>query len=161
MRMRSCLLIVMVGLLCLDAYPQPSRAWSSAAARTAPVEAAGPVVLSSPINAGCGQVAPTMCKLHVDPFTIRVGTNQRLVAFQLRANDRLLYDFSTDVSNPPMGNFTPSTVRLGFAASCGTAYTINLLARDTGDDGFLSAGMAENIVCPAGIYTTYLPVILR
>jgi hypothetical protein len=106
-------------------------------------------------------VAASVCKLHVDPFTIQVATGQRLVAFQLRANGQVLYDYRTDVSNPPLGNFAPSPVRLDFAATCGRTYTVNLLARDTSDTAFLNAGQAENIVCPLGTHSLYLPVVFR
>lgn len=128
---------------------------------------AAPDVFASPINAGCVKVTPLYCKIHVDPFTIQAGAGQRLVAFQLRANGELMYDYRTDVSNPPGGNYSPSLVKKDFAARCGRTYTINLLARDTGDSGFLNAGQVENVACPAGfyppdaLYIRYLPYIDR
>ena len=48
-----------------------------------------------------------------------------------------------------------------FAATCGQTYTVNLLARDTGDPAFLNAGQAENITCPAATYTLFLPTVLH
>jgi hypothetical protein len=151
MRIRTVLLMIVLGLLCLEVQPRPANAGLPAM----------PDVFASPINAGCVQVAPSACKLHVDPFTIQVSSGQRLAAFQLQANGQLLYDYRTDVSNPPLGNFTPSPVRLDFAATCGHTYTVNLLARDTGDSSFLNAGQAEDIACPVGTFTHYLPVIKR
>lgn len=118
-------------------------------------------VFSSPINAACIQITPSECKLHFDPFTIQISPGARLEAFQLQANGKLLYDFRTDLSNPPLGSYTPSLVKLDYAATCGKTYTVNLLARDSGDSGFLNAGQAENIVCPQGIYDLHLPVMLK
>jgi hypothetical protein len=118
-------------------------------------------VFSSPINAACVQVAPSECKLHFDPFTIQISPGATLEAFQLQANDKILYDFRTDLSNPPMGSYSPSLVKLGYAATCGKTYTVNLLARDSGDPGFLNIGQAENIVCPQGTYDLHLPVMLK
>jgi hypothetical protein len=130
------------------------------AAETPPAPAA-PDVFASPINAGCVHVTPSTCRLHVDPFTIAVASGQHLVAFQLRANGALLYDFRTDVSNPPTGNYTPTLPKKDFAARCGSTYTVNLQARDLGDAGFLNTGQAQNIVCPVGTFTSYLPTISR
>jgi hypothetical protein len=139
---------------------------------TSPVQAslaivpAVPQVFASPINAACVLVTPNLCRLHVDPFTIQVATGQHLVAFQLQANNHLLYDFRTDVSNPP-GTYSPSGVKLDFAASCGQTYTVNLLARDSGDTSFLNAGLAQGIACPqtlqgsSGSNPIYLPIIRR
>lgn len=120
-----------------------------------------PQVFASPINAACVQVKASVCKLHVDPFTIQVAPGQQLTAFQLRANGNLLYDFRTDVSNPPASAYTPSLVRRDFAARCGQTYTVDLLAQDSGDGSLLNAGRAENIACPVGTYFQYLPVVDR
>ncbi len=109
---------------------------------------AAPQVFSSPINVSCVRVSAYECRLQVDAFTIRVDPLNRLQAFQLRANNSLLYDFRTDVSNPPAGDYSPSSVALDFAATCGAAYTVNLLARDSADANFLNAGQAEEVVCP-------------
>lgn len=154
MRTRLLLLLIFVFLMNLGAAPP--------LALSPPVLApAAPQVFASPINAACFQVTPSVCKLHVDPFTIQIESSKSLAAFQLRANGSLLYDFRTDVSNPPSGNYTPSLVKLDFAAACGTTYTVNLLARDSGDPGFLNAGQAENIACPPATYIISLPVVVR
>lgn len=154
MRTRLLLLTLLLGVLGLSAGSSPALAPGATAW-------AEPLVFASPINAGCVQLTPSVCKLHVDPFTIQTGSGQRLAAFQLRANGQLLYDFRTDVSNPPLGNYTASAVRLDFAATCGQTYTVNLLARDSGDASFLNAGQVENISCPLGTYTLALPVVAR
>jgi len=109
---------------------------------------AAPEVFSSPINASCVRVSAYECRLQVDAFTIHVASQNRLEAFQLRANGSLLYDFRTDTSNPPAGDYSPSSVALDFAATCGVTYTVSLLALDSGASGFLNAGQVEGIVCP-------------
>jgi hypothetical protein len=142
MRNRTLLLLVFWGIISLSTNVQ-----------LLPVShgiAAAPQVFSSPINASCIQVGPSECKLHVDPFTINVLPGQRLEAFQLLANSSPIYDFRTDISNPPSGNYSPSAVRLEFAAACGATYTINLLARDSGDTNFLNAGQVQDVICPVG-----------
>jgi hypothetical protein len=129
--------------------------------RLEPRPALEPLVLASPIHAGCVRILPTQCKLHVDPFTIQVSSGKRLAAFQLQANDHLLYDFRTDVSNPPLSGYSPSAVRRDFAAACGQTYTVNLLARDSGDSAYLNVGQAVGIACPAGSQEIFLPLVSR
>jgi hypothetical protein len=149
MRARLFLILVLLGLYSSGAVPQPKAAEANSA------------VFSSPINAACFQVSATVCRLHVDPFTIQIVPGNSLVAFQLRGNNSLLYDFRTDVSNPPLGSYSPSLVKLDFAAACGATYTVNLLARDSGDVNFLNAGQVEGLACPEGTYTINLPLIIR
>lgn len=113
-----------------------------------------PQVFSSPINGGCYIAAPNQCRLHVDPFTINIGTGQRLVAFQLQANGVTVYDFRTDVSNPPPASgttYSPSLVMQDFAAVCGQTYTLNILGRDSGDANFLNMGQTASFTCPASV----------
>lgn len=129
--------------------PQPTRA------------APELTVYASPIQAGCYLATRSTCKIRVDPFTIYKSTGVGLVGFQLRANGNLIYDFKTDVSNPPAGNYTPSKVKLDFAATCGKTYTINLVARDTDNRDYLNLGQAENVVCPQGVHEAFLPLIIR
>jgi hypothetical protein len=151
MRPRPFLSFLLAGALSLGAASSQVRAPSPAV----------PGVLASPLHAACVRVEPSVCKLHVDPYTIQVAPGQRLLAFQLRANGSLLYDYRTDVSNPPSGSFSPSLVQLDFAATCGITYTVNLLARDTGDSALLNAGQAEGIACPVGAYDTFMPAVGR
>ncbi len=120
-----------------------------------------PQVFSSPIQAGCVQLTPSVCKLHIDPFTISIAPDRRLAAFQLFANGSPIYDYRTDVSNPPVGNYNPSLVALDYAAVCGRTYTINLLAKDNLDANFLNAGQVENVVCPVGTYSNFLPILVK
>jgi len=118
-------------------------------------------VYASPIQAGCYLATRSTCKIRVDPFTINKSADVPLVGFQLRANGNLIYDFKTDVSNPPLGNYTPSKVKLDFAATCGKSYTINLVARDTDDPNYLNLGQVEDVVCPQGVHEAFLPLITR
>jgi hypothetical protein len=83
---------------------------------------------ASPIQAGCYLARHDLCKIHVEPFTINLGTGQKLVYFQLLTTQagsgmqRVIYDFRPDSSNsvPFTGNtFTPSLVKKDFAATCG------------------------------------------
>jgi hypothetical protein len=151
MRTRPLLPLLLLGALGLGPVSSQARAPS-------PAE---PGVFSSPLHAACVRVEPSTCKLHVDPFIIPIAPGQQLLAFQLRANGSLLYDYRTDVSNPPSGSFSPSLVRLDFAATCGVTYTVNLLARDTADAALLNAGQAEGIACPLGDYDTFMPAVGR
>lgn len=130
--------------------------------RPQPTQAAPELtVYASPINAGCYLATKSTCKIRVDPFTIASSGTPALFGFQLRANGSVIYDFRTDVSNPPFGNYSPSRVKLDFAASCGKTYVINLVARDLDDPAFYNLGQVVNVVCPQGTYETFLPMIKR
>ena len=114
---------------------------------------AEPEVFSSPINGGCYVAAPDVCKIHMDPFTVNIndGAGERLILFQLYANGNLIYDFRTDVSNPPAVDYSPSLVMQDFAATCGETYFVNMIAQDTGDTNPLNAGQTAQFTCPAGV----------
>ena len=127
-----------------------------------PIQAAPELtVYASPIHAGCYLATKSTCKIRVDPFTINNLTNSPLYAFQILANNHLVYDFRTDASNPPIGNYSPSRVKMDFAATCGKSYTINLIGRDLANPSYYNLGQAGNVVCPPGTYETFLPVINR
>jgi hypothetical protein len=113
------------------------------------------------LNASCHLAAPTVCKLRVEPYTVGTFFGARLEAFQLQANGETLYDFRTDVSNPPAGTYTPSRVRLDFAATCGGAYVVSLLADDTSQAGLTLVGQTEAVPCPQGRAEVHLPLIMR
>ncbi len=112
---------------------------------------AAPDVFSSPINGGCYIAAPGDCRIHIDPFTINVASGKTLTRYTIFANGTPIYDFRTDVSNPPLNNYSPSLVMQDFAATCGQTYTVNMIAQDSGDPNPLNAGQIENIVCPATV----------
>lgn len=127
-------------------------AWPGIAQR--PEEANAPEVFSSPINGGCYIAASGECRIHVDPFTINVGSGRRLVAFELQANGQTIYSFRTDVSNPPPFSgttYTPSLVALDFAATCGEEYSLNIIGRDSGDMNFLNMGQTAAFTCPSNV----------
>jgi len=77
-----------------------------------------PAVYSSPINGGCVQVMPSVCKLHLDLFTIQVAPDHTLQAFQLFANGSLIYDYRTDVSKRLSGNNPRSWQRAPLSCRC-------------------------------------------
>lgn len=127
--------------------------WS--AARQALAE---PLGYASPINAGCYIAAPNVCKIHIDPFTINIANElgAKLVLFTLYANPEgglagPIYDFRTDVSNPPGVDYAPSPVMQDFAARCGETYYLNLIAQDTVDVYPLNYGQTAAFTCPAGV----------
>jgi hypothetical protein len=111
-----------------------------------------PQVFASPINGGCYIAAPNDCRLHVDPFSVNIAPGQHLEALQLQANGMTIYDFRTDVSNPPSATtYTPSLVALDFAAVCGQTYVLNILGKDSGDANFLNMGQTTSFTCPADV----------
>lgn len=110
-----------------------------------------PAGFASPINGGCYIAAPTVCKIHIDPFTINIneGGGARLQQFTLYANGSPIYDFRTDISNPPSADYSPSLVMEDFAAQCGQTYYVNMIAKDTTDANPLNYGQTAQFTCPA------------
>lgn len=107
-------------------------------------------VQSSPINAGCYIAEPGKCLIHVDPFTIHVTPGKTLSSFRLLASGKPIYQFATDVSSPPVGNYTSSASKLDFAVSCGQSYSLALSAKDSGDVGYVQIGSTPALTCPDG-----------
>ena len=68
-----------------------------------------PAGFASPINGGCYIAAADVCKIHIDPFVINIndGAGAKLERFTLYANGSPIYDFRTDVSNPPGVDYSP------------------------------------------------------
>lgn len=150
MKIRVALLVVFV------LFAAAVAAWPGLAKTVGrpPADIASPQVFSSPINGGCYIAGPDQCRLHVDPFTVNIAPGQRLVALRLQANGVTIYDFTTDVSNPPPASgttYSPSLVMQDFAAECGKTYTMNILGRDSGDSNFLNMGQTASFTCPAGV----------
>lgn len=105
-------------------------------------------IYASPINAGCYIAAPNQCKIHVDPFTI--SKNSPLAEYRISVGTQSVYNFSTDLSNPPVGStYTPSLVALDFAATCGSTYTISLQGRVTDDTLFYNLSSTRSVTCPS------------
>ena len=119
---------------------------------------AAPNVFGGLVNGGCYLVTATTCKVHVDAWQpIPISQGEQLVAFQLRATGQNLYDFRTDVSNPPTGSYLPSLVRQDFAITCGESYVLTLLAQDTGDASLTVVGQTNAFTCPAAATRTATP----
>lgn len=110
-----------------------------------------PSVFASPIHAGCKTFTASRCQIWADPFTISVSAGKRLTALRIALNGVIAYDYMTDVSNPPVGNYSPSPVKMGFAARCGATYTVSLQGRDSGDATFFVLG-STTVACPAPTY---------
>lgn len=121
--------------------------------RQANAAPASPSGYASPINGGCYIAAPDVCKIHIDPFTINIndGANAKLEQFTLYANGKPIYDFRTDVSNPPGVDYSPSLVMEDFAAQCGESYVVNMIAKDTSDANPLNYGQTTEFTCPAEV----------
>lgn len=138
------LLLVVVGLLAA------STAWRPAA----PVVAA-PNAFYGPVHGGCYLATEVSCAVHIDGWQpIVVNPGRRLVGFRLDLQNvvtgkmSMLYDFRTDVSNPP-GDYVPSVVRGDYAAACGETYAVMLSVRDSGDQDYGLTGMTNAFACPA------------
>ena len=118
-----------------------------------PLAVAAPEGYASPINGGCYIASENTCKIHIDPFVINIndGAGAKLEKFTLYANGQPIYDFRTDVSNPPGVDYSPSLVALDFAARCGITYTVNMVAKDTTDLNPLNYGQTQPFVCPSAV----------
>lgn len=139
-------------------------AWGRPARPSPAVVLAAPNAFSGPVQGGCYLDTPVQCRIHIDSFQ-PVVTDQgtKLVGVQLAALREesaafvTLYDFRTDVSNPPSGSYTLSRVRQDYAADCGVTYVLALLVRDTGDLNFEQVGQTNAFTCPAAATPTATP----
>ena len=113
------------------------------------------------LNAGCYLATPTVCKLRVDPFAVQTFFGARLEGLRLQANGQTIYDFRTDVSNPPSGSYSPSRVKLDFAATCGRAYVVSLQLDDSSQPDFTTAAQTTLFTCPQGRADVFLPLVTR
>ncbi|GAB4580955.1 MAG: hypothetical protein Fur0022_37000 [Anaerolineales bacterium] len=156
MKKSSLFIVLMLGLIALTGGMILKNQWA------APRASAAPTVLVGSLQAGCYLITPTSCRLSVEPFTISIADSERLVSFNLTANDQILYDFgASSALNPVIGDYLPSPVALDFAARCGQTYTLNLHALDTGDLDFVTIGETQPITCPKATFRYYLPAITR
>lgn len=153
-------LIIPLGLLGLVPLLMVLAA-CSADRSSVPVAMAAPNVFSGPVNGGCYLDTITTCRLHIDRWQpIGIDANQKLEGFRLAAlpgesaTGSILYDFRTDVSNPPGGSYLPSLVKQDFVAACGTTYRLVLLAKDSGDASYEEVGRTEAFSCPAAATPT-------
>lgn len=103
----------------------------------------------SAIDAGCYATSDQRCYVRATPFVVVTDFGQPLRRVQLRFNDVVVYDFATDVSNPPSGVYALSAIALDFAARCGETYVVTLAAQDGNDLGIGVVGQTQPITCPA------------
>lgn len=158
---RSFVIVLSLAALVLGGFTLGGRIVPALASPPQLLPPDAPTVSTGPIHAGCVQVTPSICRIHVDPFTIQMPVGQTLKAFQIRLNDQVVYDFHTDVSNPPSGSYTPSAVKKDFAAACGHTYAVQLFARDSSTAFLVQTGQADQVTCPVGTFSIYMPVIKR
>ena len=130
----------------------------AATATATPPDRMSPAVFASPIHAGCKVAGPSTCQIIVEPFTIDLAAGKTLVFFQVDVDGVTVYDFRPDQSNPPLGPYTPSQVKLGFAVTCGKAHTVQLIGRDSGDSSPFILGSTLPISCPAAPGTRFYPL---
>lgn len=117
-----------------------------------PAAVAEPETFYTSIHGGCYITGPNQCKIHVDPFTIKMSAGKSLKSFQILANRAVLYDFRVDAATPPpAGDYTPSLVTQDFAAVCNRKYTLNLVGRDSGDTQDYTLGQSGEFTCPASV----------
>lgn len=157
MTRRLLLPCVLLGLIAVSLV---LAACSSQTAAVRSVRAA-PQVFSGPVNGGCYLDTITTCRFHIDNWQpIVTDPAQKLLGFRLlaipegAATGSILYDFRTDVSNPPGGSYLPSLVKKDFAAQCSATYRLSLSARDSGDLDYEEVGRTEAFTCPTAATAT-------
>lgn len=117
-----------------------------------------PAAFGGPVNGGCYPQQVSLCKIHVDYWQpIQISPGKALLGVQLQANGMPIYDFRTDVSNPPTGSYRPSLVAKDFAVTCGESYTITLLAEESGGSGLVPVGSTNEFSCPVVVIPTNTP----
>lgn len=148
--MNRRIVIALIAALLLPAVLGGLRAAELQRAAAAPGSPSG---FASPINGGCYIAAADVCKIHIDPFMININdaAGAQLQQFTLYANGQPIYDFRTDVSNPPNYDYWPSLVMEDFAARCGESYVVNLVAKDTTDVNPLNYGQTTAFTCPSAV----------
>lgn len=143
------LLILTGGLLLLHRLEPP------------PTVSAATTTLTGSLQAACYLDTRTTCKISVAPYSITIAPGEHLLAFNLKANDNLLYDFGASTARPVIGTYTPTTVALDYAAQCGQTYTLKLHAIDSGDLDFVTIGETQPITCPNATFLNYVPFVER
>lgn len=111
-------------------------------------------IFASPIHGGCYIIGPNQCRFHADPFQINISSGVHLVGFRIVAFSGgavTIYDFRTDTSNPPSGNYTPSLPAEDFAARCGVTYFLSLQGKDDSDVNYFTLGSTGTFTCPASV----------
>jgi hypothetical protein len=129
------------------------------------------LVYASPVHGGCYLARIDRCSIHVDPFQILLSSGSKLIRYKLVAYQvdtgvkTVLYDFSTDVSNPgPFGSstiFSPTSVKKDFAATCSSRYQVFLQGQSNTESDLFNLGSTGVFTCPTGTFMNYLPGIRR
>lgn len=125
----------------------------------APPALAAPSAFTGPVNGGCYTITLTTCALHVDAWQpIGIDPGHTLDGFQLalvgsNQTSMTLYDFHSDVSNPPGNNYRPSLVRKDFPAQCGGSYYVALNVWQSDASSYVEAGRTNEFQCPAALAT--------
>jgi hypothetical protein len=159
LRGRGAWLLVVLPLLAAAVFGLAGRSPAP------PLAIAAPGAFGGPVNGGCYRAAANQCAIRVDrwaPLTITPGA--RLEAVQLWANGQLLYDFRTDLSNPPSGSYQLSPVKQDFAARCSASYVLEVLVKDTQDPALAISGQTNPFTCPTiplDAFAVYAPLIVR
>lgn len=122
---------------------------------------AAPNAFAGPVNGGCYLRSPVECAIHVSAWEpVVVDPGLRIDGLRLGARRGGsgvfgdLYDFRTDVSNPPTGSYRPGAVRRDFAAACGASYELRVMVSVLGDDAYVETGRTNAFTCPAAATPT-------
>ena len=154
-------LAVIAGLLFLAAGFLAAFYYPGGEETAAPVALAAPNAFSGPVNGGCYLRSPVECGIHIDnwqPLTIDSGV--AIDGFRLAAQRAgvagfsTVYDFRTDVSNPPRTSYLPTPVQRDFAAACGTTYELRVLVQARGTATFTETGRTNSFSSPAAATPT-------
>lgn len=156
------LLLLAAGFLAAFLYPDGRPAAGG------PVALAAPSAFSGPVNGGCYQRTAFKCAIHIDAWQpVTVDPNVAIDSIRLGAlRDGAgrfwnLYDFSTDISNPPRTSYRPSLVRQDFAIECGKSYQLRVMVSVEGIDTYTEVGRTNRFMCPAAEPVTFLPAVIR
>jgi hypothetical protein len=85
----------------------------------------------------------------VDSFDLGLAPGAALEQLEIQLNGSTVYDFRTDVSNPPGVFYAPSLPAAGFAAVCKASYVARVRAKDSADPALQLVGESAPFTCPA------------
>lgn len=100
------------------------------------------------IEAGC-HADRRRCRVKVVPFGLVLAPGARLEQLSIELSGSTVYEFRTDVSNPPAVGYIPELPAAGFAAVCKSSYVATVRAKDTADPALQPIGESAPFVCPA------------
>lgn len=125
---------------------------ASAALATAALAPGAAVAAAAggPIQAACFATRGG-CRIQVAPFQIDIAPGQHLERYEVRVGGVRVYDFRTDVSNPPSFSYWATMPERGFAARCARSYVVSAAAQDSGDRALQALGATAEIECPVAV----------